>query len=200
MRNILAQVCKSLHVGPADPEDHVPDWIAWTLAGVAVLVVIALAAVALIARLRRVDAEARRALASFDRELERRTGFLDELCREVRRVADHERAILAEAAEVRALVPHVLRTGSISDRATALARLESVTADLTAIVDAYPDLSGSPEHDAVRTELLAAERDAAASAAAYDREAARYNALLGPLRVTGVGRRQLLTHPTPVVE
>lgn len=187
---------------PLNPEDHVPDWIAWTLLGLALLVLAGLAVVAVASRLRRADAQARSALAAFDLQLDRGARLLDDLGAEVRRVADHERGILAEAEAVRDLVPRVLRTDSVADRAAALARLEPVTTDLLAIVEAYPDVSGSPEHEAVRAEALAAQRDAAATAAAHDDEADRFNARLrrGPWRVAGVGPRELLVRRVPVVE
>ena len=147
-----------------------PDSPIWLLVGV--IAVVAGAVAWRLVRRRRADRELRRSLDQVDLQLNRRAELLINLVTTVCAVAAHERAVLEEAQAVREQILDGTALASVTTRAEAHRRLDAAVTDLLSIAEAYPDVAASPQFQAVRSEILAAGREAEAALAAYDEAAA----------------------------
>jgi LemA protein len=154
-------------------------WVVWVVLGLLVLV-IALAVVAF-NKLRTADVAADEALGGIDVQMTRRADLIPNLVNTVKGYAAHERAVFDEVTEARAGVANAARSGDVTEKAAAEARLDRAIVNVLAVAEAYPELKASANFLQLQTELSETESQLAFARQYYNDAAGQLNTLVATL-------------------
>jgi LemA protein len=174
-------------------------WGIWVVLGL--LVLVAVLAMLAFNRLRTADVAADEALGGIDVQMTRRADLIPNLVSTVKGYAAHERAVFDEVTEARAGVAEAARSGGVTEKAVAEARLDRAIVDVLAVAEAYPELKASASFLQLQTELSETEDQLAFARQYYNDAAGELNTLVATLPwllftgMAGVRRRDFYEAP-----
>lgn len=153
-------------------------------------------------KLRKADIGAQEALGGIDVQLTRRADLIPNLVNTVKGYATHERAVFDEVTAARAGAAQAAKSGTVSDKATAEARLDKAIIDVMAVAEAYPDLKASVNFQQMQTDLTDTENKLSFARQFYNDAVAKLNTLVKTIPwllftgIAGVGARDFYDAPT----
>ncbi len=142
---------------------------------VVLLLLLGVVAVTGFNRLRREDIAVDEAEGGIDVQLTRRADLIPNLVNTVKGYASHEKGVFEEVTAARAGVKQAAATGSLEDKATSQARLDTAVVNVLAVAEAYPELKASGNFMHLQEELSDTEAQLAFARQYYNDAAARLN-------------------------
>jgi LemA protein len=141
------------------------------------------------------------ALGGIDVQLTRRADLIPNLVNTVKGYAAHEKGVFEEVTAARAGVTAAAKAGSVTDKATAEARLDKAIVNVLAVAEAYPDLKASTGFLELQKQLADTENQLSFARQYYNDAAAKLNTSIATIPwlffagVTGVSKRDFYDAP-----
>lgn len=141
------------------------------------------------------------ALGGIDVQLTRRADLIPNLVNTVKGYAAHEKGVFEEVTAARAGVTAAAKDGTVTEKATAEARLDKAIVNVLAVAEAYPDLKASANFLELQKQLADTENQLSFARQFYNDAAARLNTSIATIPwlffagVTGVSKRDFYDAP-----